>query len=303
MGGKAELYAAGAMTLLFFSLVAAIAFLQPAPQMSASIHSERASGNAPPVVRVVEPVAPEARPLPAIEQQGAAHPGPVMAGEPMPVHESPPEKNSVFDIPILGEFADVVKLQEVIVTGNAFLCSSGRLDACRLAEANTTERVGNDTVFYPFRGRPIEEGESGCARDADDEYTVANYDLANLYACAANARDVRDIFICAIRFNKENGGMCLSSTSAFKLAYCSSPLAREKQPFQLYKAFVADGYNAHRFILLRNENGFSSLDPLWCPSESIDGVEKCIESSSKNFYDNPGARNYRGIVERIDRFA
>lgn len=319
MGSRAELIAAGALALVFFALVAAIVLLQPAPQAQASIHAGTPEQN-PPTVRVSEPARPTAaqgpeagaldsRPETVNAGAAAENPEPnapeaIIIDEPIAAaNASPPESKSVFDTPVLGEFAEVVKTTSVIATGNALLCTSGRLDACGVQSVSVSEKVGNDTVFYPFRDRFLEELETGCARDADDEYTIANYNLTTLYACAANARDIKDIFICSIKFNKENGGMCLSSTSAFKLAYCASGLARQEQPFRLYKAFVADGYNAHRFILLRNENGFYSLDPLWCPSESAEGVEKCIAFSSKSFYDNPEAKNYRGIVEKIDRFA
>ncbi|MEM4389757.1 MAG: hypothetical protein QXG98_03760 [Candidatus Micrarchaeia archaeon] len=301
MERKAELVAALALTLVFLALVLAIVLLQPAPRAMASIATSGHKENLP-APKVVP------QPAPAHGPDGAQSSGAEAVARPekgmaIAMPTAPAERRSVFDAPILGEFVEVVKTTSVIAAGNALLCSSGRLDACEMRSVNTSERVGNDTVFYPFRGRDIEELASGCERDEDDEYTIAHYNLTNLYACAAGARDVVDIFVCAIKFNRENGGMCLSSTSAFKLAYCASSLSRQEQPFKLYKAFVADGFNAHRFILLRNDNGFYSLDPLWCPSESREGIERCVEFSSRNFYDNPKAQNYRGIVKKIDRFA
>jgi len=71
--------------------------------------------------------------------------------------------------------------------------------------------------------------------------------------------------------------------------------------FKLEKAFIwePESYNAHRFSLLKNWNGYYVIDPLWCPIEDVDA---CIKVHTKMFYENPKAKNYRGYVYKTDVF-
>ncbi len=159
-------------------------------------------------------------------------------------------------------------------------------------------------AYYPFMTRPeLVREETGCAPDQDDAFFQQYYDLGSLKSCAANAKDVLALFSCVQQYNTVTKfTTCQSSTSAFKIAFCSSPLAEQKQNFTLYKAFVnGPDYNAHRFILLQNKAGYFVLDPLWCaPGMKL---EDCIRTHTLSFFTSSDAVNARNIVQKLQKFS
>jgi hypothetical protein len=301
--------AAAFLTLVFVSLAAIVATAQPSPAVVADSFLFSSPASSPPKV-TVQPVAeaaqaPSSGAAPAPSQSAApCRPAPAglnSSAASVPTAPSEPPAKSVFETPVLGEFVRVASSNEVLATGNAFFCSSGRLSDCGMRVENDTRLEGNSTVFYPFEGIQIDWFETGCAADADDNYLLESHNLSGLAACASNATDVLGVFSCASDYSWNNNVTCAGSASAFKIAFCSSPLANGSQPFKLFKAFVESGFNAHRFILFENGNGFYSLDPAWCPPGPRDFMEKCILASSHDFYSSPEAKNYRGKVKKIDR--
>ncbi len=190
------------------------------------------------------------------------------------------------------------------------LCFNGFTQFCEYEQKTKTEVRRNGTIFFPFAGKRVLSLNHGRYYDRDDWHLVENFDTSELEACGRNATNISQIYRCTIEFNEEideMGGNCRTSTSAFKLAYLVSELAREKEvsnsTWELSKVYVLDNerYNAHRFVTLRNEHGYYVLDPLWCMNEN--DIEGCIENATDRFYNEAGGVNYRGYVYKVDRIA
>ena len=193
------------------------------------------------------------------------------------------------------------RLETVIVAGGNALCAQGMIAYCQTETVEVEEVVGTPVLYYPFQGHETAYLYSGSQYDSDDVYTETYYNTTNLKVCAANASTITDIYTCVQEFNREQPGSCLTSTSAFKIAYLNSPLYGQPHSYELSKVFVSGpNYNAHRYVVLKNENGYYVLDPLWCRGNNTDF---CITTHTKMFYDNEKAINYRGIVFKVDRFA
>lgn len=180
------------------------------------------------------------------------------------------------------------------------LCMLGFMQYCSYENKTVVDVKINSTVYYPFESKSIEKDEQGWKYDSDDIYTILSYNLTNLLSCGKNASSIKDIYKCTQEFNNYSGGTCLTSTSAFKLAFLNSPLPKENGSYELFKVFVYDNetYNAHRYITLRNGNGYYILDPFWCHGDDID---KCVYSHTLLFYNDNESPNYRGIVYKTSK--
>lgn len=167
------------------------------------------------------------------------------------------------------------------------------------------EKELNITLVYPFGNRKIETQNSGYKYDEDDLYLVSNFQTYDLVACGRNSTSLNDIYNCTVEFNektlKEGKGNCRTSTSAFKLAFINSPIAANNSgaDFKLMKAFVKDGYNAHRFIILSNKNGNFVIDPYW---GIFNDLAASVKKNSDLFYNKESSMNYRELVYKVDYF-
>lgn len=197
-----------------------------------------------------------------------------------------------------GSREEITKTINTISPDSNPLCMAGFTQFCSYENKTVVEVKVNKTVYYPFEWRDVERNEEGWKHDSDDEYTMAAYNLSGLMECSKNASSIKDIYRCTQEFNREVNGSCLTSTSAFKLAFLNSPLPKENGSYELMKVFIRDEktYNAHRYITLRNENGYYILDPFWCHGDDID---RCIHSHTMMFYKNEESPNYRGFVYGI----
>lgn len=215
-------------------------------------------------------------------------------------------KDSVFADPL----QKPIEVERLVYVLNPAVKSFGALSYMGINDAKSyeiktiIERELNITLVYPF-GR-IEMLNGGFGYDADDSYLVKNYDTGKLIKCGKNATSVNDIYACTIKFNadlaKKMQGNCRISTSAFKIAFVNSPLAANNSgvDFKLMKAFVkGNGYNAHRFIVLSNDNGNFVIDPYWGINENM---TTAVKKYSKAFYDDKNSTNYRGLVYKVDYF-
>jgi len=194
-----------------------------------------------------------------------------------------------------GSREETNKTVETISPDSNPLCMAGFTQYCSYENKTVVEVKINQTVYYPFELKSIEKDERGWEYDSDDIYTMATYDLSSLMECSKNASDIKDVYRCTQEFNREANGTCLTSTSAFKLAFLNSPLPEENDSYKLLKVFVYDEktYNAHRYIALKNGNGYYILDPFWCHGDDID---RCIHSHTLLFYNDAESPNYRGVV-------
>ena len=162
-------------------------------------------------------------------------------------------------------------------------------------------KVTNLTLLYPFTNVEKVEVREGSLIDEDDAYFLTHYDSSDLASCARNATSIAHIYNCVKDFVQTNGGSCRVATSAFKVAFLNSPL-RNSSGFSLMKAYVRDPsnpWNAHRFILLKNKNGYYVIDPYW---GIFRGLEDSVVRYTKMFYDDPGSPNYRGKVYKVVYF-
>ena len=166
-----------------------------------------------------------------------------------------------------------------------------------------TERIINLSLLYPFDPNEVELKSSGLSLDRDDSYLVRYYDTQELIAQAKNASSISDLYDAVREFNvnlaRKGIGNCRISTSAFKIAFLNSPLANRSNDYKLMKAFVEDGYNAHRFIILSNKNGNFVIDPFWGKNKNM---SDSVKTYSASFFDDTSAANFRGLVKKVDTF-
>lgn len=183
------------------------------------------------------------------------------------------------------------------------LFASSNLDSIFSAPLQTSQQRVNLTLFYPFDYSKVKFTYSNGSLDSDDIYVLTYYNTTGLIASVQNASSISDIYNAVRQFdiNLSQEGLvnCQVSTSAFKIAFLNSPLAKEKENYTLMKAFVNDGYDAHRFIILSNSNGNFVIDPLWGMNENL---SQSVETNSNFFYNDPSSPNYRGKVDQVSVF-
>lgn len=153
------------------------------------------------------------------------------------------------------------------------------------------------SVTHPFND-DIQSINSFNYYDDDDAYVSSKNEMNSLYDCSNYCNDIECVYSCVQNWlNTTDGVNCRDSASAFKTAFLASGV---KGDYILYKAFIWDEskYNAHRFILLENSNGYYVLDPLWCKRD----IDSCVVQHTKSFYEDKTSYNYRGFVYKIDRF-
>lgn len=172
-------------------------------------------------------------------------------------------------------------------------------------EKQVTEKIYDNAIFYPFNHQKLEELRTN-GWDDDDLYVLRTFDTGSLQSCGASANSIEDVYECVRSFNlglfADGLGNCRTSTSAFKIAFTASPLAKSNNSYKLMKAFVKDEndpFNAHRFVVLSNKNGHFVIDPYW---GMFDDMNTSVIRNSDLFYDDSSSKNYRGLVYRIDYF-
>jgi len=240
-----------------------------------------------------------------------------------------PSSAHIFDKPIIPLRFEKVIVDKSIGASNP-LCALGFVQYCDLVETERRIMIENRYVLEPFDDS-IRISHTGSNLDSEDIYTVNSYNLSELMRCSQDKEDLLAVYSCAWEFIHTHDLNCRASASAFKLAILNSEYYKnivressadiqsnfsgptiprkpgqeglgqeESKPFvELYKAFYYDGdIISHRFILLKNENGYYVLDPQQCNSQSLD---YCIFLHTKYFYDVKKAINYRGNVYKIDR--
>ncbi|VVB65322.1 Uncharacterised protein [Candidatus Gugararchaeum adminiculabundum] len=182
------------------------------------------------------------------------------------------------------------------------LCFQGFSAFCKFTEKTEIVKKLNSSITCPFLNQTVEKLDYGCKYDEDDLDTLAHYDTRALKECGWKAESIGDVFQCSQEFNRQSNGTCKSSTSAFKIAYCSSALAGEKKnatSFEVEKIFVSGAdYNRHRFIAVKNVNGYYVLDPLWCQKGTL---EECVKKDTSSFYFDQQSPNYKGFVYKTER--
>ncbi|MFH1285554.1 MAG: hypothetical protein ABIH99_03140 [Candidatus Micrarchaeota archaeon] len=201
--------------------------------------------------------------------------------------------NSLFEKP------KVEAREETVITGgNAYMCLRGFAQFC-VSETRIVEEIKVDRkILNPFEGNELKKEANGCELDSDDEYTIANYDVSELKACSENQTSVTGVYSCVQNFNAHSNTTCMSSTSAFKIAWCSSKISKQENDFELQKAFVrGPNFNGHRFLLLKNKNGYYAIDPYWCGNAD---AGKCIKTHTLKFYNDSSSLNYRALVYKLE---
>lgn len=175
---------------------------------------------------------------------------------------------------------------------------------------NVTEIIVNDTLYRPFDAdaEVIRNKPKGTeVWDSDDLYTMRMYDVSGLKECGSMAGSISDIYDCVVEFNRAHNATstCRSSTSAFKIAFMQSRLGDvangTEADYSLAKAFVREGNNGHRFIVLLNSNGYYVIDPYWGGGWGLK-MAQAVKEFTRTFYDDAGSANHRSLVDRVEFF-
>jgi len=217
---------------------------------------------------------------------------------------------SIFDVPIVPKYVELVLSEDWIKEQNP-LCLQGFVQYCIKEETQKKITVENRYVMEPFRN-DVKVSYTGRGLDEEDVYTLRRYDLHEVKSCSKNQSSIMGVYACVKSFVRKNNLNCRVATSVFKIALLSSDYYDDlsncfssncsddgADRVEIYKAFFYDGgIMSHRFLLLKNNNGYYVLDPQQCTSRSDD---YCVFIHTKYFYDVPSSINYRGNVYRIDR--
>lgn len=208
---------------------------------------------------------------------------------------------SIFEVQIVPKSIDIA-ITETAIKGQNPLCLQGFVQYCVKEETQKKVTVENRYVMEPFNDE-LKSSYSGRSLDSEDLYTMGTYDLSRVRLCSRNRTDIMDVYSCVKSFVHEKNLNCRAAASTFKIALLESAYYKNIQKnnsnktIEIYKAFFYDGgIVSHRFILLKNDNGYYVLDPQQCNSKSND---YCVFLHTKYFYDVPDAINYRGHVYRI----
>lgn len=198
---------------------------------------------------------------------------------------------------------DTVMVTQVLANATP-LCLQGVQSDCVYENKTVVMNGTNSTVLFPFSQKKVIEQDTGFSLDENDLYTLANFDVSNVTRCGAQASTVMDVYSCAVQFyreNKGNGANSRSTTSAFKLAFLSSGISESPKDsdYTLMKIYMYDKetYNGHSFIALKNNNGYFALDAPWCFGDDMD---RCVEATTKGFYEDSSAPFYRGYIYKTD---
>ncbi|MCD6279805.1 hypothetical protein J7J26_03485 [Candidatus Micrarchaeota archaeon] len=212
---------------------------------------------------------------------------------------------SIFDVSIIPKEIEYIITSSSIKEQNPF-CLQGFVQYCDRTDVQKKEVIYNRYVMEPFN-RNIKQTYYGKGLDLEDIYTMKTYDLNNVESCSRNQTSILGIYTCVKSFVHEKHLNCRAAASAFKIALINSDYYKNlkigernrNESVEIYKAFFYDrGVISHRFLLLKNRNGYYVLDPQQCNSKSN---EYCIFLHTKYFYDVPNAINYRGNVYKIER--
>lgn len=203
---------------------------------------------------------------------------------------------TIFDMPIIPKEINITVVEKNITPTP--LCVLGFTQFCNITYVNHTITIKNDYVDHPFTDKVrVVNGWL----DIEDLYTMYTLNLTPLYICSSKSSDLLGVYSCSKQYIHEHRLNCRLAASVMKLALLHSHSYKNLKGsgIHVYKAFSYDGnVTSHRFLLLKNENGYYVLDPQQCNSISD---EYCIYIHTKGFYDIPSSINYRKHVYLLER--
>jgi len=200
--------------------------------------------------------------------------------------------SSMFDEPIFNKYKNHT-VEVVKVDRSDFRCRLGFIKYCTRTIENVTITKLDSFVFNPFDN--ITYKQPG-GYDEEEQSLFYYYDQERLERfddCITGAEggSIYDIYSCVMNISPYH---CLDSTGLFIRGLLSSkPVVNGT----IYKAYSKlNKYSYHRFLLLRNSNGYYVIDPYLCMVNNNNEtyINDCIYKHTREFYTDNQSILYKG---------
>jgi len=170
----------------------------------------------------------------------------------------------------------------------------GFVKYCTRTFENVTITTPDSFVFNPFENITYKQPEGYDSEEQSLFYYYDNERLKRFDNCT-KGKGIYGIYSCVMNISPHH---CLDSTGLFIHGLIT---VKPKVNWTIYKAYSKiNKFSYHRFLLLKNDNGYYVIDPYSCMKTKNESfIDACIYKHTREFYTGNSSILYKDKVYTI----